>query len=174
MPADGSRGACQFETIAAAQGDGTSADGLRATVTAFMIRRSNACVQYGVRPISIAALTEQLAGLSSQNYARELSQSGVWGDGVSFAVACHIDGLRGHVLLPCGRDKLVVALVCGPRDGRPLYARLACSHYDLLVPRRGHSTIPPPLRNAKTRRLARRAREREMYGPLPPLSLIHI
>ena len=124
---DGRFGACQFETIAAAQGDGTSAEGLRAAVSAFILRRPDARVQYGARLISIAELTEQLAGLSSRDYALELSEGGVWGDGASFAVACHIDGLRGHVLLPCGRDNLVVALACGPRDGRPLYARLGWS-----------------------------------------------
>ena len=118
MQSDGRLGACQFETIAAAQGDGTSAEGLRAAVSAFILRRPDARVQYGAGLISIAALTEQLAGLSSRNYALKLSQGGVWGDGASFAVACHIDGLRGHVLLPCDREKLVVALVCGPRGGR--------------------------------------------------------
>ena len=146
VQSDGRFGACQFETIAAAQGDGTSAEGLRAAASAFILRRPNARVQYGARLISIAELTEQLAGLSSRDYALKLSKGGVWGDGASFAVACHIDGLRGHVLLPCGRDKLVVALACGPRDGRPLFARLACAHYDLLVPRWGvrSTTIAPP------------------------------
>ena len=57
VPADGSRGACQFETIAAAQGDGTSADGLRAAVSAFILRRPDARVQYGAQLISIAELT---------------------------------------------------------------------------------------------------------------------
>ena len=124
VQSDGRFGACQFETIAAAQGDGRSAKGLRAAASAFILRRPDARVQYGARLISIAELTEQLAGLSSRDYALKLSKCGVWGDGASFAVACQIDGLRGHVLLPCGRDKLFVALVCGPRDGRPLFARL--------------------------------------------------
>ena len=149
VQSDGRFGACQFETIAAAQGDGTSAEGLRAAASAFILRRPNARVQYGARLISIAELTEQLAGLSSRDYALKLSEGGVWGDGASFAVACHIDGLHGHVLLPCGRDNLVVALACGPRDGRPLFARLACAHYDLLVPRRGvrSTTMTPPPRH---------------------------
>ena len=94
MQSDGRLGACQFETIAAAQGDGTSADGLRAAVSAFILRRPDARVQYGAQLISIAELTEQLAGLSSRDYALKLSKCGVWGDGASFAVACHIDGLR--------------------------------------------------------------------------------
>ena len=133
VQSDGRSGACQFETIAAAQGDGTSAEGLRAAASAFILRRPNARVQYGARLISIAELTEQLAGLSSRDYALKLSKCGVWGDGASFAVACHIDGLRGHVLLPCGRDNLVIALACGPRDGRPLFAqcdstRTQCGH----------------------------------------------
>ena len=109
VQSDGRSGACQFETIAAAQGDGTSADGLRAAVSAFILRRPDARVQYGAQLISIAELTEQLAGLSSRDYALKLSKCGVWGDGASFAVACHIDGLRGHVLLPCGHRCLCAA-----------------------------------------------------------------
>ena len=35
VQSDGRFGACQFETIAAAQGDGTSAKGLRAAASAF-------------------------------------------------------------------------------------------------------------------------------------------
>ena len=66
---DGRFGACQFETIAAAQGDGTSADGLRATVTAFMIRRPTARVQYGARTIAIAELTQQLRAAQAERLA---------------------------------------------------------------------------------------------------------
>ena len=57
VPADGRFGACQFETIAAAQGDGTSADGLRAAVSAFILRRPDARVQYGAQLISCLLYT---------------------------------------------------------------------------------------------------------------------
>ena len=127
VQSDGRSGACQFETFAVALGDGTSADGPRAAASAFILRRPDARVQYGARLISIAELTEQLAGLSSRDYALKLSKCGVWGDGASFAVACHIDGLRGHVLMPCGRDKLVSR----SRAGRATAARSrapACAH----------------------------------------------
>ena len=160
VPIDGSRGACLFGTVAAALADGSTPDGLRATAASFVRRRPHALVQFGAELRSVAELAALLAAEPPLVYARELARKGTWGDALALAVLASLHGLRAHVLLPRGRAELLCVLECGPREGRPLFARLARNHYELLLPRWQCSNASPLRQNAKARRLARRERER--------------
>ena len=154
-PIDGSRGACLFGTVAAALGDGSTPEGIRAVVAAFIRSWPHALVRFGDQLWRVSDLTKLMANVAPHTYARELERAGVWGDSIALAIAAHLHGVLCHIMLPRGGDDvLTCALLCGPRDGQPVFTRHAHSHYD----RDGGANAGRPLRrNAKARRLARRA-----------------
>ena len=94
---DGSRGACLFGTIAAFLGDGTSPEGVRASVASFARRQPHARVRLGTQLWKVSQLTALLAETTPRAYARQLTREGVWGDTIALAIASRLSPLaRGR------------------------------------------------------------------------------